>query len=268
MVAVPEDTVVGTCTSYLQTFCADEASRRRYRHVFRLLFVSYLGNVPAERFQRIVDAAVPMYETLADLDERLSTTSAGDGRTRNKRKHFTQEEVDRLLSAQTRCIDRLVIVLLQTTGLRRRGLLNILIQDVATHEGRWVAANFGRTLTKGAKCHEFRLFPLARRHIEEWLNTPHTSGGRPPSPSPFLFPSGRTDDGQMSVSALTTLFRSCCRRAGLGPHCHNLHAIARVDKAITTQKNTILHTRATITCSVSRIWATRSRSSKPSQGFL
>ena len=213
---VTEGQVVDTCVRYLQTFCADDASRRRYRHIFRLLFVTYLEKVPAERFQQLVDAnATPEYETLADLDERLSSAAAGSGPpTRRGRKHLTQAEVDRMRAAATRCLDRLVLTLLETTGLRRRGLLNILVRDVAVRDGAggdWRAAETGRTLTKGAKTHEFRLFPLARRHVEEWLNTPAAQGGRPPSPSPFLFPSARTDDGQMSVSTLTALFWACTR---------------------------------------------------------
>ena len=137
--------------------------------------------------------------------------------------------MDRLMGAQVKILDSLVVAMLQTTGLRRRGLVNVLISDIASRDTdtrRWVAKDFSRTLTKGAKTHEFKMFPLGQRCVEAWLNTPTSQGGRPASPSPFLIPSARTDDGQMSVSVLTRIFKACCLRAGFGdgPRCH-LHAM-------------------------------------------
>lgn len=226
---VTENQIVETCMGFLDKFCAEQASRRRYQHIFRLFFVAYLEKVSKERFHAIVDATIPEYETLADLDERLSASTCHDGNTGDNRKYFTQEEVDRLLQAQHRIIDRLVVAMLETTGLRRRGLVNVRISDVATRDvstGRWTAGEFGKTLTKGAKWHDFKLFPLARGCIDAWLNSSPKFGGRPPSPSLFLLPSARTDDGQMSVSMLTRLFKACCLRAGLenSTRCH-LHAM-------------------------------------------
>ena len=72
--------------------------------------------------------------------------------------------------------------------------------------------------------HEFKIYPLAAEAIECWLNTPELEGGRPASTSPFLLPSRRSDDGQMSVSTLTRLFQNCCRTAGITT-LHNLHAM-------------------------------------------
>ena len=165
------DTVVDMCMGYLQKFCAEEASRRRYRpalgkdsnhqvsfivkvdilhnemciieekltaqccfkHIFQLLFVTYFQKLTKENFGAIVESTIPEYETLADLDDRLSTSTRNTegGRKVDQRKYFTQDEMDKLMGAQLRILDRLVVAMLETTGLRRRGLVNVLIRDIA-----------------------------------------------------------------------------------------------------------------------------------------
>lgn len=228
---VTEDAVIGCCKDFLTKFCANESSRRRYYHIFKLLFVVYLRRVDCGKFDSIVDDATPEFETLKDLDNALSDVSGTDARGRRpgERKYFTQEEVDRLRSSQVRVMDRLIVCLLETTGLRRRGVLNIIIKDVAVRDadtGLYTVSAVGITLTKGRKTHSFKIFPSAATQIATWLNKPPAEGGRPPSPSPFLFPSSRTDDGQMSVSTLTRLFKACCRRAGFGGTVRShLHAM-------------------------------------------
>lgn len=110
------------------------------------------------------------------------------------------------------------------------GLINILVRNVAdvgdeteptvclcVKHGccrRWVVLPFGQTLTKGNKSLRFQIQPVQRRDIDAWLNTPEENGGRPRGPSPFLLPSASLDNGQMSVSTLTRIFKQICKRAG------------------------------------------------------
>lgn len=73
---------------------------------------------------------------------------------------------------------------------------------------------------------EFKIYPAAAAAIESWLNTAEAEGGRPCTGSPFLLPSRRSDDGQLSVSSLTRLFHDCCKAADFPSNgLHNLHAL-------------------------------------------
>lgn len=129
-------------------------SRSRYVHILRLFFVRYLGRTLEREFDSTVHQSAAVFETLQDMDEWLSNSSGDDRRTRPDRKHFTSDEVERLMRAQTAPLARLVVVMLATTGLRRRGLLNVHVSAVATFDDKrrcWVAQDFGTTLTKGIK---------------------------------------------------------------------------------------------------------------------
>jgi integrase/recombinase XerD len=158
----------------------------------------------------------------------LSTASSGhlDGRP-SRTDHYTQPETDRLLAAAAErgLRDHLVVALLTTTGLRRRGLLNIRVADVAKRTddgGAWRSDVAGRTREKGGKIRSFPIFPSVQCALERWLNT---EGGRPGGPSPYLFPSGTGDAGQLSPSALSRAFRRVCRHAGLADHRAHLHSL-------------------------------------------
>lgn len=168
-------------------------------------------------------------------DQYLSaSTASGSGREDSRMDYFTEAELkvirDAAGTGPDAIRDSLIVCLLETTGLRRTGVLNIQTRDVADtsdHTGRWVALFSGCTLTKGRKQHRFMLHATLRRCIEAWLNTPECEGGRPVTPSPFLLPSQKRDQGQMSTTRLSNIFKCVCERAGFAPtdrRCH-LHAM-------------------------------------------
>ena len=234
-----EEAVRDHCQRFVDALCRTTAAARRYQRVFNLLFLHVFGRI-TEPVRTLRKRRRTL--TLAQLDDILSQTTVrsrtlaadgdADAAADRGRDHFTPAEVDRLLDASRAAPrDRLMIVLLLVTGLRRRGLLNIRTLDIADPPaagggGGWRARTVSSTLTKGLRVHRFRLTASARLAVEAWLNTPERDGGRPDHPSPFLFPSGCTDNGALSPSALARAFKAVCRRAGLGgDRRSHLHAM-------------------------------------------
>lgn len=218
--------ITDKCRFFMDTFCSSSASAKRYLRVYHFLFVSFWKIIDETQFK--ITAPTPRHRvarTLEELDAALSSSSAGED-TGYKTLFFTEEEEARIVQAALGSPrDHCIITILRTTGLRRRGVTNLLISDLADRqqEGEWKARDRGQTLTKGRHIHRFVLHDVTRKAIERWLNTPEAEGGRMQTPSKFLFPSSRTDDGQMSVSALTKTFRNICIRAGMDPKEDRLH---------------------------------------------
>jgi integrase len=222
------------CAAFADRLCASSKSVCAYVRIFNLLFVdvfaivSHRFSVPRRR-HRII--------SIAELDDMLSTTSStvacsnGGGGRPHRTDHFTVDEMEQLLrvAEESGIRDHLMMALLATTGLRRRGLLNIRTTDVAQIsdvDHHWRADVAGNTREKGGKMRSFPLFPSVQVLIEKWLNTPAVHGGRPSGgPSPYLFPSSRGDGGQLSTSALSNAFRKICHRGGFTDHRTHLHAM-------------------------------------------
>lgn len=262
------DVVRAICAEFTDKFCASAASARRYIVVFNHLFHRIWRLTPDKitimpRKRKVV--------SITDLDERLSqsTRNSVNSKTRAERgclDYFNEVELKRIREAAaqgpTQIRDILIIDLLETTGLRRMGLLNLLVREVAERgddSGRWVSLSLGRTLTKGARWHQFKMFQSVRKHLEDWLNMAEADGGRPEGPSPFVFPSGKIDNNQMSATALTKIFKNVCTRAGFGgdqrAHLHAMrHSCAHLLSAkgnSTKQISLVLgHRSVTITDSV------------------
>lgn len=227
------DQIIRTCQEFSDKFCFTSSSARRYLVVFNHIF---------HRVWAIMKTPIryPMKKRkiyhLAELDERLSSYTSSTASTQRGARHqdyFNEVELSKLRQAASQGRnpkqDTLIIVLLQTTGLRRSGLLNIKTESIAGKgegTGRWIASHFGVTLTKGSRMHKFMIHPAAARAIEDWLNSAEVEGGRPRCPSPYLFPSRTKDNGQLSHSELRRIFLTICKKAGFegDPRCH-LHAM-------------------------------------------
>lgn len=226
-------TIQEMCAAFADRLCASSNSARAYVRIFNIMFVDVFNVVP-HRF--IVPRRRHRIISISELDDMLSTTSStigGGSAGLPRTDHFTASETDQLISAAAQCglRDHLMVTLLATTGLRRRGLLNIRTIDVAklsensNMEPHWDADVAGNTREKGGKTRSFPLFPNVQALIEKWLNTNEHNGGRPYGPSPYLFPSGTGDKGQLSVSAIGNAFRRVCQKAGLADHRAHLHAM-------------------------------------------
>lgn len=229
MATMDESETRALCKQYVDANTRSEASARRYIPVFNLLFVQLWCTLPQKLGKTSLKRKRKVWK-LEELDDRLSqssglSTARGEGT--NRTDNFDEEEVGRLRSAASECPrDNLVCTILLTTGLRRQGVLNIRVEDVAQFEdGRWVAAGSGITLTKGRQQHGFAIPRECALAIERWLNTPEEYGGRPLTPSPFLLPSAVKDNGQLSDTALYNIFRSICKRAGIADRRAHPHAM-------------------------------------------
>lgn len=229
-----EAEVRSICEEFSDKFCSTTASARRYLGVFNHLFYRLWCKVPR---QINMPAKKRKLYSLEELDARLSqsTRSSATGKMGESQDYFDETELSSIRMAaasgplEHRLRDTLIVGILETTGLRRMGLLNIQLNNIAEYceeTETWVAMSFGRTLTKGKIFHRFQVYPILKRQLEEYLNSPETQGGRPCGPSPFLFPSSNIDQGQMSASTLNRIFKEICARAGFqnDKRCH-LHAM-------------------------------------------
>jgi hypothetical protein len=136
---------------------------------------------------------------------------------------ISSTDLDRMFLA---CSDtmpqKLMFMLMITTGLRISGLTNIRIARVAKLEGsKWVVSDSGRTICKGNKIYRFTLNGGVQELISIWLHN-----HRPADPSPFLFP-GR-DGGKISTSSVRWQFRVICRKAGLDGAKFHPHALRHI----------------------------------------
>lgn len=131
------DGVIELCRNFTDTFCTTAASAKRYLVVFNHLFHRVWGMVPQKmnamgKRKRI--------HTLAELDDKLSQTTCSTvvrGARFTKADYFDDAELHRIRVAADVGPDRLrnnlVISLLETTGLRRMGVLNILLCQIAEY---------------------------------------------------------------------------------------------------------------------------------------
>lgn len=227
--------IEAACQTFTDRFCATAASARRYVVVFNHIFHRVWKMLP-ERMNPMTKRR--RLQTLSEIDERLSQSSCSTlgAKRKTHRDYFSEEELSRIRMAAAQGADRLrdslIVALMECAGLRRMGVLNIQVKDVAELlEGteKWIVLPMGRTLTKGrgrSRGHRFKVHGVMRGCITSWLNTPEGEGGRPIGPSPFLLPSSHRDNSQMSASTLTRIFKGVCQRAGLGedPRAH-LHAM-------------------------------------------
>lgn len=228
-----EDEIKTLSADFTDKLCRTGASAKRYvvviNHLFHRMWGSLRAPLPVmNKRKRVV--------SLEEMDDNLSRSTASSVLRREagvEHDYFSAEELTRIREAARAgpksVRDRLIVGILEMTGLRRTGILNLLVANVAeegSESGRWVARQTGRTLTKGSKWFQLILPAAVRVLIEAWLNTPEAAGGRPHGPSPFLFPSAARDNGQMSTATLTRIFRAIMARAGLkGDRRAHLHAM-------------------------------------------
>lgn len=233
------EAVEDLCRQFTDVLCS-ASSAKRYIHVFNLLFVD-VWEKRTTRFRRVDAVRKRRCRSLRDFDREINSSSGQSLLSADRHRrvdHFNEAEIERLRGAAGHSPrDQLVVDLLLVTGLRRMGLLNVRLEDVAEYkQDRWVARDQGQTLTKGRKHHEFLIDGLGKAAIERWLNTPENLGGRPVTPSGYLLPSAATDNGHMSPSTLAGIFKNVCAQAGFGgdrrAHLHAMrhtHAHALLD---------------------------------------
>lgn len=137
---------------------------------------------------------------------------------------ISADELDAIynaLKSEDSVRDELIFLLLITTGMRVGGLVNILLEHVATINGSDVVVkNYGRTIEKGNKWFSFNLTPQVQSLIKIWI-----SDERKAINSPFLFPSARGTSGHINTGTIRMMFSNACKNAELiGGHLH-IHSL-------------------------------------------
>ena len=214
------------CYNFTDKLCTSEASARRYLVVFKLLFVHILQMPCAQQISRIRKRR--RVYTLQEMDKISISSSSTEHScsTTGKVRWFEDTEVHSMYNAASGSLrDSLIVHLLLTTGLRRKGLLNIKTKDIALQDqDGWLCRDRGQTTEKRQKVRIFPVWPHVKKHVESWLNVAESEGGRRSSPSPYLFPATTTDNGQMARSTLDKIFKNICHRAGLPKSRARLHS--------------------------------------------
>jgi hypothetical protein len=129
-------------------------------------------------------------------------------------------DLDKMFAAcKDQMPQKLMFMLMITTGIRIGGLTNIRISRVAKLErNQWIANDAGRTICKGNKIYRFVMSPVVKDLLANWLQN-----HRPANPTPFLFP-GRDGD-KISTATVRHYFHVICRNAGLQGAQFRPHAL-------------------------------------------
>lgn len=121
-------------------------------------------------------------------------------------------------------LEKLVIALLFTTGIRVGGLSNIKKDDIIDKDTNTIK-EYGTTLEKGNKTRRFPIFDMVKKPLVNWLNETHMIE------SPYLFPNSRDLSKPRTTAYFQTLFKTIANRAGYSGdevHIHSArHSVAR-----------------------------------------
>ena len=138
------------CYNFTDKLCTSEASARRYLVVFKLLFVHILQMPCAQQISRIRKRR--RVYTLQEMDKISISSSSTEHScsTTCKVRWFEDTEVHAMYNAASGSLrDSLIVHLLLTTGLRRKGLLNIKTKDIALQDqDGWLCRDRGQTTEK------------------------------------------------------------------------------------------------------------------------
>lgn len=137
---------------------------------------------------------------------------------------ISAEELDALYVAsksENTVRNELIFLILITTGMRVGGLVNIMLEHVATINGADVVVkNSGRTIEKGNKWFSFNISSQVQNLLKIWI-----SNERKAVNSPFLFPSFRGTSGHINTGTVRTIFFDICKKAGLSGDYLHIHAL-------------------------------------------
>lgn len=121
-------------------------------------------------------------------------------------------------------LEKLLISLLFTTGMRVGGLCNIKIIDVYDKTNNTIR-DYGSTLEKRGKTRRFPIFDMVKKPLAEWIEENHMID------TIYLFPNARDPKKPKSTMTFQTMFKDIAKRAGYEGeevHIHSArHSVAR-----------------------------------------
>jgi integrase len=130
---------------------------------------------------------------------------------------------ENMVKACGNTLEKLVILLLFTTGMRVGGLTNIKKKDIFDSDKN-EAKDFGSTLEKGNKIRKFPIFNIVKHHIKKWIEENHMIN------SEYLFPNRNDHSKPKTTMFFQTLFKKIAKEAGYSGkeiHIHSArHSVA------------------------------------------
>lgn len=137
---------------------------------------------------------------------------------------LTPLQQDNIWKACGTTLEKLMIALLLTTGMRVGGMCNIKKIDVYDESANSIR-DFGKTLEKRGKTRRFPIFDMVKKPLAEWIEENHMIQ------SEYLFPNARDTTKPISTLTFQNLFKSVALRAGYTGteiHIHSArHSVAR-----------------------------------------
>lgn len=137
---------------------------------------------------------------------------------------LTAIQQENILKACNSSFEKLIILLLFTTGMRVGGLSNIKKNDIYDKETNTIK-DYGITIEKRNKTRKFPVFEIIKRPLSEWLEETHMIDNI------YLFPSPKNNLKPRSTMYFQTLFKEIAKRAGYEGteiHIHSCrHSVAR-----------------------------------------
>jgi hypothetical protein len=178
----------------------------KWLNIFIMHIMNYNKPVPNEWFTKDVDNSNPT------SNPKSNPLLIDDGSDKHKMPVEALEKMYKATDGST--LDRLIFLLLLTTGIRVGGLVRIKLEHVAHVSGSDVAIfDSGRSIEKGNKWFSFAIAPMVKSLMFEWLTTQ-----RPAVQSDYLFPGGAQ---HMSTSNIRYRFNKIAAKAGVtGSYVH------------------------------------------------
>lgn len=162
--------------------------------------------------------------TIKELRLKLNIKEDKVNDTDGDKDYLSVKQQEDIWKACESNLEKLIIALLFTTGLRVGGLCNIKKKDVYNEKENKIK-DYGSTIEKRNKTRRFPIFDMVKKPLSDWIEQNHMID------SEFLFPSIKNPDKARSTMSFQSLFKKIAKKAGYeGPEIHihsTRHTVAR-----------------------------------------
>lgn len=164
------------------------------------------------------DIKIKDLKTYFDIKEKQNDINDGD------KDFLTVLQQENIWKACETTMEKLLVSLLFTTGMRIGGICNIKRNDVYDKNTNTIK-DYGCTIEKGNKKRNFPIFFMVREHLEKWIKDTHMVE------TPYLFYNERDSTKPKGTSFFQTMFKKIAEKAGYKGseiHVHAArHSVAR-----------------------------------------
>jgi integrase len=136
-----------------------------------------------------------------NFEKQINNEEDGDKHT------LSPKQQEDMIKVCTTSLEKLVILLLFTTGLRVGGLANIKINNVYDKKTKEIK-DMGSTIEKGSKIRKFPIFELVKSHLQNWIDNNHAIE------TEYLFPHKNDHNKPKTTMFFQQLFKNIAKKAG------------------------------------------------------